>query len=203
MNIKTPFLQKKLSQAYMIGLLKDVADRSEQKRSELMGPQNVLSFHHGRKFESPANEFGDTITEMTRHSTTTELHLSDVVLGDPTITFLSAMTISEQMHSSFMNAMISKFSEVTTQTGNVVSAAGRPFTESVAEMLEMIQPKLGDDGELQLPTMLVHPSQGPKLVAELEAAGPDFELRIDELKARKKLEAEGNETARLNRFERR
>lgn len=202
MNIKTPFLQKKLGEAYMIGFSKDVSDRSEQKRSELMDPRNVLSFHHGRKWESPANEFGDRSTEMTQHSTTTELHLKDVVLGDPTVTFRTAMTVSEQMHSSVMNMMISKFSDVTAQTGNVVNAAGRPFPEAFAEILEMLQPTLGDDGELQLPTMIIHPSQGPKLVAELERAGPDFERRIDELKARKKLEAEENEVARLNRFDR-
>ena len=196
-------MQKKLSEAYMIGFSKDVGDRSEQKRNELMDPRNVLSFRHGRKWESPANEFGDTSTEMTEHSTTTKLHLRDVVLGDPTVTFRTAMTASEQMHSSVMNSMISTLSVSTAQSGNVVNAAGRPFLEAFAEMLEMIQPTLGDDGELQLPTMLVHPSQGPKLAAEFEAAGPDFEKRIDELKARKKLEAEENEKARVDRFERR
>ena len=102
---------------------------------------------------------------MTRHSTTTELHLKDVVLGDPTVTFLTAVAVSEQMHSSFMGAMISKLSDVTEQTGNVVSASGKPFPEAFAEMLEMIQPTLGDDGELKLPTLLVHPSQGRRLVA--------------------------------------
>jgi len=203
MSIKTPFLQRKLSEAYMIGFSKDIGDRSAQKRNELMDPRNVLSFQHGRKWESPANEFGDTSTEMTRHSTTTDLHLKDVVLGDPKVTFGTAMTISEQMHSSVMETMISTLNSSTAQSGNVVNAAGRPFPEAFAEMLEMIRPTLGDDGELQLPTILVHPSQGPKLVAQLEAAGPDFERRIDELKARKKLEAEENETARVNRFERR
>lgn len=203
MNIKTPFLQKKLSEAYMIGFSKDVGDRSAQKRNELLDPRNVLAFQHGRKWESPANEFEDSNTEMTEHSTTTELHLRDVVLGDPKVTFRTAMIVSEQMHSSVMDTMISTLNRSTAQSGNVVNAGGRPFPEAFAEMLEMIQPSLGDDGELQLPTILVHPSQGPKLVAELEAAGPEFERRIDELKALKKLEAEENETARVNRFERR
>ncbi|MCK5500853.1 MAG: hypothetical protein KAI82_06310, partial [Tritonibacter mobilis] len=107
MNIKTPFLQKKLSEAYMIGFSKDVGDRSAQMRNEVMDPRNVLSFQHGKKWESPANEFGDTSTEMTQHSTTTELHLKDVVMGDPTVTFRTAMTVSEQMHSSVMDTMIS------------------------------------------------------------------------------------------------
>lgn len=187
----------------MIGFSKDVGDRSAQMRNEVMDPRNVLSFQHGKKWESPANEFGDTSTEMTQHSTTTELHLKDVVMGDPTVTFRTAMTVSEQMHSSVMDTMISTLNRSTAQSGNVVNAVGRPFPEAFAEMLEMIQPTLGDDGELQLPTMLVPPSQGSKLVAELEAAGPDFERRIDELKARKKLEAERNEAARVNRFERR
>lgn len=203
MNIKTPFLQKKVSEAYMIGFTKDVGDRSAQMRNKLLDSRNVLSFQHGRKFESPADEFGDTSTEMTRHSSITELHLKDVVRGDPTVTFWAAMTVSEQMHESIMDSMISTLNRSTAQSGNVVNAGGRPFPEAFAEMLEMIQPSLGDDGELLLPTMLVHPSQGRKLVAELEAAGPEFERRIDELKARKKLEAEENETARLNRFERR
>lgn len=187
----------------MIGFTKDVGDRSAQMRNKLLDSRNVLSFQHGRKFESPADEFGDTSTEMTRHSSITELHLKDVVRGDPTVTFWAAMTVSEQMHESIMDSMISTLNRSTAQSGNVVNAGGRPFPEAFAEMLEMIQPSLGDDGELLLPTMLVHPSQGRKLVAELEAAGPEFERRIDELKARKKLEAEENETARLNRFERR
>ena len=203
MIIKTPFLQKKLSEAYMVGFTRDVRDRSAQKRNELLDSRNVLSFQHGKKWESPANEFGDTSTEMTEHSTTTELHLRDVVLGDPTVTFRTAVTVAEQMHSSVMDSIISTLNKSTEQSGNVVNAGGRPFPEAFAEMLEMIHPSLGDDGELQLPTMLVAPSQGSKLMAELEAAGPEFKQRIDELTARKKLEAEENETARVNRFERR
>lgn len=186
----------------MIGFAKDIGDRSARKRNEILDSRNVLSFKHGGKWESPANEFGDSKAEMRRHSSKTELHLKDIVMGDPTVTFWAAVAVSEQMHASIMDSMISTLNKSTAQSGNVVDAGGRPFAEAFAEMLEMIQPSLGDDGELLLPTMLVHPSEGPRIVAELEAAGPDFERRIDELKARKKVEAEENETARVNRFER-
>lgn len=203
MSEKIPFLQKKLSRAYMHGFAKDIGDRSEQMRTTVMDPRNVLAFHHGKKWDSPANEVGDTSAQLTHHSSETELHLRDVVAGDANITFRAVKQVSEQMHSSMMGMMIAKLNETTNKTGNVVDAVNRPFPEAFAEMLEMLQPSLDENGELQMPTMLVAPSQGHKFVAALEDAGPDFKRHIENVKVRKKREAEENEIIRIDRFERR
>jgi len=199
---KIPFISRSLRKAFMEGFVRDVGERSRLKRENVMDPRNVLEFQHGRTWKSPANEHGDQDGELTLHSTETELHMKDIVNGNPMVIFRTTEYISSKMHDSFMSAMFDKVHAATSNSGNVVNTTDGSWPNAMNDMLEMLVPSLDENGELQMPTMFVAPSQGEKIVTELKAAGPEFEKHIEDLKERKKLEAQANEDTRRKKFER-
>jgi len=52
-----------------------------------------------------------------------------------------------------------------------------------------------------MPSMFVAPGADEKIVQSLKKAGPEFEKKLEDLKKRKKLEAQNREAERLERFE--
>ena len=75
---------------------------------------------------------------------------------------------------------------VTQSTGNIVDAGGEKFSfELLVETLEKIEWSLDDEGELVMPSIIMHPDQMKKLPAE---ATPAQKAELDELKRRKKEE---------------
>ena len=75
---------------------------------------------------------------------------------------------------------------ITSASGNVVNAGGELTFEKFYEVLDGMEWSLDDDGELSVPTIVMHPSDAEKL-KELE--NPETLAAMEELKARKYEEA--------------
>ena len=199
---KCPLLFKEDYSEFMRSFAEQVGENIRYLRERYMDPQNVLKFSHGHSWEAPANELGDKKGTIQQHGTETEIRLSDIAEGRAQVIFDAINKVTRDMHDQMERMMLETMKEATDRTGQVVCAAGRPMTETMYEMLEKMELPLGKDGELSMPSMFVHPSQTPKIMAEPDTVGPEFEKKFELLKERKKEEARIKEQERLSRFER-
>lgn len=84
-----------------------------------------------------------------------------------------------------MKIFFSSMNAVTESTGNVVDAEGKGFSfDLLFELLEKMEFSLDDDGELVMPSIVMHPSQIEKLPEET----PEQRARIEEFKRKKREE---------------
>lgn len=201
---RTPFVSGRLQDAVAKSFMEEIADLVRRQHEVYLDPNNTMTFQHGQRWESPANDLGDKSGEMEQHSVESTLALADIVKGNPALTFKHTNEIARAMNSSFEKMLFFKMNEVTQRTGNVVNAAEHNSQlEAFAASLERIEMSVDDEGNLNLPTFFIHPSQHEKLMKEIEAAPPELHERIEGIKAKKLEEATKKEADRKGRFERR
>lgn len=199
---KCPLLSIEDSWEFMRVFLEQVNESARSRRERYMNPQNVLKFSHGHSWEAPANELGDKSGTFEKLAAELEIQLSDIAEGRAQVIFDAIDQVALSIHDQMERRMLETMVEATERTGKVVDAAGRPVLEAIYEMLDKMELSLGEDGELAMPSLFVHPSQAPKILAELNSAGPETKERIELLKERKKEAAHIKEQDRLSRFER-
>jgi hypothetical protein len=200
---KCPFLREAASSTFMKSFTKEIGERTRNLQVQYMSPSNVLRFRHGHTWDAPANELGDKSGGFEKHGVTTEIKLSDIAEGKMHTIFEQIFEVSESLHSQIQTVLFEVLNRSTEKSGQVISMSGKKIPDAMYEMLERMELPLDGDGELSMPSMFVHPSQTQSIFKQLKEAGPDFEKRIEDLKARKKHEAETRELARVSRYERR
>jgi hypothetical protein len=98
----------------------------------------------------------------------------------------SARAASNELGEKLLGMFFKTMDAVTESTGNIVDAGGEKFSfELLVETLEKIEWSLDDEGELVMPSIIMHPDQMKNLPAE---ATPAQKAELDELKRRKKEE---------------
>jgi hypothetical protein len=203
-KLRAPFASKRLNQAVAKSFVDEIAELVRCEQAVYLDANNTMKFQHGRRWASPVNALGEKEGEMEHHSVESSLALADVVKGDPAVIFTHTAEISRAMISSFERMLFAKLYEVTAKTGNVVNAAEHNSQlEAFAETLETIEMSVDEDGNLNLPTIFIHPSQTEKLKKEIENASPELHERIESIKTKKLQVATQKEEERKNRFERR
>ncbi|MEO9527714.1 hypothetical protein [Roseibium sp.] len=201
---RVPFVSKSLQRAVHRSFVEEIAELVQREQAAYVDTKNTMKFQHGKRWTSPANVLGDKEGELEQHSVESALALADVVKADPSVTFAHTGEIAGAMMSSFNRMFFTKMNEVTAQTGNVVHAADhKSQLEAFAATLETIEMSIDEDGNLNLPTIFIHPNQTEKLQKEIENAPPDMHKRIESIKAMKLKEATQKEEERKSRFERR
>ncbi len=119
------------------------------------------------------------------------LDANDVRDGDPEALLLLIDSVSEQLSGGLDRSMLGFLEKVTDATGNVVDAGGKKFSfELYMEMLEKVELGLTEDGELSIPTLVIHPNQAAKvepLTPEQQERPQNFkEEKLEELLARRR-----------------
>lgn len=199
---KVPFHFPEIEIEFMKGFAKEIGEKARVLREQYMKPENVLKFSHGNTWESPANELGDKVGKLKEHRTGTELSLVDIANGRAEAVFETVSQVTGDMHSQIESMIIETIVRSTNESGQVIDGTQKTFPESMYDMVEMLELPLDEKGELSMPSMLILPSQSPKLHAQIASAGPEFEQRFSMLKDRKKKEAQESESKRLSRFQR-
>lgn len=75
---------------------------------------------------------------------------------------------AERFKGQQLKMMFGKLRELTEKTGNVVDAAGKPFTyELFLDLLKKVDIDFDESGEPHMPTMVVAPELGAKIAAEI------------------------------------
>lgn len=197
---KQPFVNPQLEIAFMMSFTNDVSKQFSTIRDNLISSKNVLAYNHGNNFQSPANPHGGDPTGIKKHSTFTEISLEDIREQNAERIFLNAQEMSNQMQTLLHGELIRVVSEATEKTGNIVDGKGKTIHETLYKSLEMLEPTLDENGELSMPTIMVHPEDTRFQNPPKES--PEFTKRFEALKLQKKIEATEKEAQRLMKFER-
>lgn len=198
-----PFHFKKIEAAFNLSFSKDVAKRVGEKHQGVFSTDNTIKLRHGGGWETPANELGDKSGAFNLLSVESTIELSDIAKGDALLIFQTADRISSEMHDQMMGVALAAISKSTEESGRIFDAKGQSFTDAYLEMLKDMPMSLDESGEVSLPTLMIHPSQEPKMIGDFRAAGPRFHEEIESIKAHKKVEAIQQEEKRKSRFEKR
>jgi hypothetical protein len=109
----------------------------------------------------------------------------DAISGNFEALLLQLDSASQELAKKLVELLFKTLGAVTESTGNVIDAEGGPPTfELIYEMLDKIEYTLDDDGELVLPSLVMH----PEMVKKLPEQTPEQEAAIEELKKRKREE---------------
>lgn len=177
-----------------------LADRQAHFRNGIMSPENTLRFRHGRDFMSPARG-EDEASRMEEHSVVSQVKFEDLRLHNLDAWAGGLIELSDALQKSFMGMFIRTIDEVTERTGNTVNTTEiGSFPEAFLEMLRKIEFGVNRNGEVTMPTMLVHPDAADKQIAALEAQPPEFQEEVERIKAEKSELALLSEAERRARF---
>lgn len=109
----------------------------------------------------------------------------DVISGNFEALLLQLDIASQELAKKLVEMLFKTLGKVTESTGNVIDAEGGPPTfDLIYEMLDKIEYTLDDDGELVLPSLVMH----PEMVKKLPPPTPDQEAAIEELQQQKREE---------------
>ncbi len=115
--------------------------------------------------------------------------LTAVRAGDFDVLYGEIDKAADQLAEGLVGSLVETMNKVTEGTGNVIDAGGQEVSfELIYGMLERIDFSVNENGELVMPSLVMHPDQLEKL-QELEPPTPEQELRMVELKQRKREEA--------------
>ena len=187
---RIPFISKKLQSAFASSFKYEIEKLVRLAQADYLHSDNIMTFQHGERYESPANELGDRSGQMECHSVNSSLALADIVKSNPEVIYLPINKVSDAFFSSFSRMINAKMNEVTNTTGNTVNAKDHEsLLEAFAASLEKIDMGLDEDGNLTLPTVHIHPSQAEAVSKAIKNAPPELCERIEKIKAQKFAEA--------------
>lgn len=196
-----PFNYRSRAKDFNEAFTSQVAADLERARDGLISPGNAQRFSHGRKWQTNPEEHGDKAGEMTEHAFEFLSPFDDVVSHDLG-KFLSAQrSLVDGLMAQFQASLYQTISQSTEKSGNtVVATPGQSPAESFLAALEMIEFGIDEDGEVSLPQFHMGREAFGKTLASLEAQGPEFAQRVEQVKAEKSERARHRENERLGKF---
>jgi hypothetical protein len=171
-------------------------------RGKFVPPENTYRLYHGDRWCNPASvEVAPGETKIL----SAELNIlsKDIVANDLGLLQRSFLHVSETLQRQLAALMYSTMSDACNASGNVVDAQKEgSLPNSFVAMLEKVEFAADKHGVVHMPE--VHAPQGiaERLMTELEAAGPEFGEKFEQLKQKKILEATEREAARKAKFAR-
>lgn len=198
---RVPFVSEKLQQIFNESFTNEIAELVHNT-APYLNSNDAIEFQHGRHWASPANELGDKSGEVERHSAECSIAPADIVKGDPKIIFKHINEVAIEMISSFDRMFFDKIDEVTSRTGNVVNPADHnSLLEAFFAMIEKTEMSVDENGNLNLPTIIVPADYNKELKKAKQEASPEMHKRMEQILVEKLAEATQKEAERIGRFE--
>ena len=167
--------------------------------AQYLSKENTLRLHHGDAWKHPANpEASDG--GMKEHSAFSETKFQDIVDHRLELIGLCVAQLNEEMHRQFTQMMYSTVNEACDRSGNIVEAKGLPITDAFIAMIEKVSFSADRNGVVQFPEIHAHPELAKKMIEAIEAAPPEYKIKLDEVKERKSKEAIEREADRKAKF---
>jgi hypothetical protein len=171
-------VKEKLQRSLMLRLRAQV-----KKRDPVLAMIRTMRQHEGRRhvYSTDAGRERSTDYQPVIAEITVSQHETVDWGTDEIVRRVDAM--ADQMIGQIVPGMFAKLRQVTEETGNVVSGAGRPFSfEMFLEAIEKIQMEFDEQtGEPEYPTIVM----GPELYERVRSMLPEWD-RNEEYKARLK-----------------
>ncbi|GAB4067781.1 hypothetical protein KHC28_15325 [Ancylobacter sonchi] len=197
----TPFRYRSRIKEFNEAFTKQVASELQERGNELISPRNAQKFSHGRMWKTKPTEHGDGASEMQVHSFGIVSHFNDVVNHDLSKFVEARNRLVEGLMAQFQTSLYQTLDQSTEKSGNKVAVGpGKSFAEAFLAALEMIEFSIDENGEVSLPQIHMGREGIEKLFADLEAQGPDFTERVEQVKAEKSKLARQRESERLTKF---
>ena len=173
-----------------------------QQITQLVSPENMLRYRHGRTWTSPANEHAFN-GGMQTHSMEMTTPFQDLVDNRLSLISDALRALATSAKVQFTHMIYSGVSAAADHVGNTVNAKELGSTaEAFAQMLEKVEFSVGRDGQVSLPEMHVGSEAYDKLIKALNEAPPEFRERIERIKATKSEQALAREAERRAKFAR-
>ena len=199
-----PFRFKQRVEDFSHAVDEDVVSALRDARSSIIPSDNVYGYSHGTKWRTQPTEDGDSSGELQLHSFEFAMPFERIVNNDVAAISDYKDEIIQRLMDGFMRMMYETVNAATEKTGNIVSTKGGPFkAEYFIEMLEKIEFGVDRQGNVTLPEIHTGPGVTEKMLTELSAQGPEFQQRVEEIKARKSETALEKEAQRKSKFPKR
>lgn len=197
----TPFKYGSRVKEFQEAFVKQVAAELEKRREELISPRNSQKFSHGRMWKTKPTDHGDEAGEMQAHSVEFLSRFDDVVNHDLSKFVEARGNLVEGLMGQFQASLYQTISQSTEKSGNtVVRGAGQSLAETFLAALEMIEFGVDENGEVSLPQFHMERESFERTIADLEAQGPEFKSRLEQVKAQKSELARQRENERRAKF---
>jgi hypothetical protein len=147
-----------------------------------MAPMETVPGAVGSSFQAPDGETVDLPASSLSASHT--MSIDAVRSCDDGVLMAELVATAEEFTEELERGLISTLQTVTAATGNSTDASGRNNIDALIDGLDKLEMSMDDDGELNLPTLVVNP-------ADVDAFGrptPEQQLRISQVLDRKKAE---------------
>lgn len=197
----TPFRYRSRIKQFSEAFTDQVAAELRKRCDELVSPRNAQKFSHGRMWKTKPTEYGDDAGEMQAHSFEFLSRFDDVVNHDLTKFVEARNRLVAGLMAQFQASLYQTISQSTEKSGNtVVVGPGQSPAEAFLAALEMIEFGIDENGEVSLPQFHMGREGFEKTIADLEAQGPEFTERVEQVKAEKSELARQRESERLAKF---
>ncbi|MEJ7656272.1 MAG: hypothetical protein WKF33_04500 [Thermoleophilaceae bacterium] len=160
-----------------------------QARSPLLAQMQFIEISGTVGSRVRTREGMDVSLESGEISTEVSNDLTAIRAGDYEQLYVELDQAADAMAEELVGHFVQTMDKVTEGTGNVVDAGGQKLSfDLIYEALDRIELSVDEDGQLVMPSFLMHPDQAEKL-RELEPLTPEQEAKLADLKERKREEA--------------
>jgi hypothetical protein len=165
---------------------------------KMIAPENRYKLTHGVSWGAPTDGGPDRFERATGQTSMNLAALANQEL-DAVGAILSSL--SEQMNAAIIGGLYETVSEAADKVGNVVSSRQQgSAANAFLEMLRKLEFGVDRQGRVSFPSLHVHPEAGAKLLAELQAQGPDFHEEVRRVQKEKVESALAREQERLGKY---
>lgn len=179
-----------------------IAKRQKDVVSQYMSPENTHRFRHGGGWSHPGLP-EITGGDMQELSSVIETQTQDFVDNNLDVIEHAVRHLVADMERQFAQMFYSTISAACDQSGNTIDAKSEgSLTDAFIAMIEKIQFSADKNGNVAYPELHAGPETVNRMVAELEAAPPEYRERVDAITARKTAEALEREAKRKAKFAR-
>ncbi|NOV21854.1 hypothetical protein E5S70_38885 [Ensifer adhaerens] len=152
-------------------------------------------------WKTKPTDHGDDAGEMQAQSFELLSRFDDVVNHDLAKFVEARNHLVDGLMAQFQASLYQTISKSTEKSGNtVVVGPGQSPAEAFLAALEMIEFGIDENGEVSLPQFHMGREGIEKTIADLEAQGPEFTERVEQVKAEKSELARQRESERLAKF---
>ncbi len=126
--------------------------------------------------------------------------MEEIKEGDFQVFEQQAQKLAQMFCRSFAEHMYRTVGDGAESVGNTVHGEGKSFPDQFIEMLEKIEFGVDKQGVPTLPEIHASPEYAQKMLDALNAQGPEYSERVEQIKERKSAAALERERERKSRF---